>query len=224
MFSRFDSDPAAARERMLRHDLRGRGIRDERVLAAMARVPREEFVQAEDSGAAYADCALPIDCGQTISQPYIVALMTEALHLRGDERVLEIGTGSGYQTALLAELASDVTSIERHGWLSQQAGERLRRLGYTNVRLLVGDGSLGAPAFAPFDRILITAAAPECPPVLWEQLREGGILVGPFGGWDNQWVEEIHKVGGKQVGQGLVACRFVPFVVDGKPVAGGSGV
>jgi protein-L-isoaspartate(D-aspartate) O-methyltransferase len=206
-----EKDP---RQQMLRRDLRGRGIRDERVLTVMQKVQREEFVPPEDFEQAYADRALPIECGQTISQPYMVAVMTEALQLKGDEHVLEIGTGSGYQTAVLAELAAQVTSIERHAALSQQAEKRLQRLGYNNVRLLVGDGAKGAAEFAPFDRILITAAASECPPRLWEQLREGGILVGPFGSDEMQWLHSMHKVGGRQVSTSLVACRFVPFVAD----------
>jgi protein-L-isoaspartate(D-aspartate) O-methyltransferase len=205
-------DSAAARRAMIEHQLRGRGLRNERVLAAISRVPRERFVPAAISDSAYADCALPIDCSQTISQPIIVAMMTDALQLSGGEKVLEIGTGSGYQTAILAELAAEVFSIERHAELSRQAGERLSSLGYQNVSLRVGDGSLGWPEEAPFDRIIITAGADECPPRLWEQLREGGVLVGPFGPLADQALYEIHKVAGQAQSRFLTACRFVPLV------------
>jgi protein-L-isoaspartate(D-aspartate) O-methyltransferase len=203
--------------RLMCKDLERRGIRDTRVLDAMGRVPREKFVLPDDAPLAYSDQALPIDCGQTISQPYMVALMTEALQLSGSERVLEIGTGSGYQTAILAELAAEVVSIERWPELSEQAAQRLAELGYRNVELRVGDGALGAPDRAPFDRILITAAAAACPPALWEQLREGGILVGPFGDREEQWLESHRKIGGKAVVEYHVPCRFVPFVI-GRPV------
>jgi len=180
----------------------------------MGRIPREEFVLLSDAPLAYSDRALPIACAQTISQPYMVALMTEALQLSGNERVLEIGTGSGYQTAVLAELAREVISIERHKELSQEAAERLKKLGYENVILLVDDGTRGAPQYAPFDRILITAAAATCPPTLWDQLAEGGILVGPFGSDDSQWVEAISKKNGEAERRYLVPCRFVPFVTN----------
>jgi protein-L-isoaspartate(D-aspartate) O-methyltransferase len=205
-------DPAIARQAMVEHQLRGRGIRNERVLAAIGRVPRERFVPAAASDSAYADSALPIDCAQTISQPIIVAMMTEALQLTGAEKVLEIGTGSGYQTAILAELAAEVFSVERHAELSRQAGELLSSLGYQNVLLRVGDGSLGWPEEAPFDRIIITAGADECPPRLWEQLREGGVLVGPFGPLSDQALYEIQKVAGQARSRFLTACRFVPLV------------
>jgi protein-L-isoaspartate(D-aspartate) O-methyltransferase len=202
------------RRRMVRHDLKGRGIQDARVLDAMGRIPREVFVLPADAPLAYADRALPIACAQTISQPYMVALMSEALQLSGSERVLEIGTGSGYQTAVLAELAREVISIERHQELSDEAAERLTKLGYANIVLLVGDGTRGAPQYAPFDRILITAAAPTCPPALWDQLAEGGILVGPFGSDDSQWLEAVRKQNGEAERRHLVPCRFVPFVAD----------
>ena len=167
---------------MLRQ-LAERSIRSTRVLAAMDRVPRERFVPEGVRHLAYADRALPIGCNQTISQPYIVALMTEALQLTGGEHVLEIGTGSGYQTAILAELAASVVSIERHEELSQRAGQVLAELGARNVQLIVGDGTLGWPGRAPYDRILVAAAANEIPPALEEQLAEGGILVIPLGGY-----------------------------------------
>ena len=202
----------AAKDRMLRNQLRRRGIHDRRVLGAMARVPRERFVGPEMRNDAYADRALSIDCGQTISQPYIVALMTEALELTGDETVLEIGTGSGYQTAILAELAGEVVSIERHPELSQRTAEVLAELGCGNVTLQVGDGTLGCAERAPFDRIIVTAAAATCPPPLFEQLTEDGILVIPLGGRDCQMLQAIRKVGGSPRAANLSACRFVPLV------------
>jgi protein-L-isoaspartate(D-aspartate) O-methyltransferase len=201
-----------ARQEMIRVQLSRRGIHDRRVLAAMAKVPRERFVGPEWRWEAYADRALGIDCGQTISQPYIVALMTEALELTGTEKVLEIGTGSGYQTAVLAELVAEVISIERHARLSQQAGEMLAELGYHNVRLIVGDGTLGAADLAPFFRILVAAAGAECPPALWDQLDEGGALVMPIGPLDQQVLQVIRKLHGKPVITNLAGCRFVPLV------------
>ena len=208
--SEFDS----ARAEMLNQHLRRRGIRSSAVLAAMERVPRESFVPEAVRDEAYSDRALQIDCHQTISQPYIVALMTEALQLTGRERVLEIGTGSGYQTAVLAELSAEVYSIERHAPLSQQAAERLERLDYRNVHLRVGDGGLGWPEAAPFDRCLIAAAAPEVPEEVWKQMREGGILVAPLGTSEEQTLYAFHKVAGKAEGQALTLCRFVPLVRD----------
>ncbi|HEX5105308.1 MAG TPA: protein-L-isoaspartate(D-aspartate) O-methyltransferase [Pirellulaceae bacterium] len=203
------SDFDQLRAAMVEQQLARRGIRDQRVLAAMRRVPREAFVSAELAGTSYADSALPIDCEQTISQPVIVAMMTEALQLAGSERVLEIGTGSGYQTAILAELAAAVFSVERHAELSRQADVRLRKLGYENVFLKVGDGALGWPEEAPFDRIIVTAAAESCPPALWEQLVEGGVLVGPFGPAYDQALYETHKIGGQPQSRLLTGCRFV---------------
>lgn len=184
------------------------------VLEAMDRVPREKFVPARLKSAAYVDSALPIECGQTISQPTIVAMMTEALCLSGHERVLEIGTGSGYQAAILAELAGYVVTIERHGELAREAAARLKQLGYQNVIVLHGDGTRGCPDQAPFDRIMVTAAAEECPPALFEQLAEGGILVAPLGdGWEQKLLQ-IRKVKGQPVRQTLCECAFVPLVSD----------
>ncbi len=207
-------DAALQRDKqiMLRQHLRARGINDSRVIDAMARIPRERFIDKSLRAEAYADRALAIACGQTISQPYIVALMTQALALRGDEHVLEIGTGSGYQTAILAELARDVVSIERHKALSQQAAARLEELGYDRVKLVVADGTLGWPAAAPYDRILVAAAAASAPQHLVEQLVPGGILVIPVGDRDHQMLQAIHKVSdGVQI-EPLSACRFVPLV------------
>jgi protein-L-isoaspartate(D-aspartate) O-methyltransferase len=213
MFDRADQF-AVPKEQMLRQHLRARGITSERVLAAMARVPRERFVPADDQLEAYADAALPIECGQTISQPYVVALMSQTLELTGQEKVLEIGTGSGYQTAILAELADEVYSIERHADLSQLATGRLSALGYQNVHTRVGDGSQGWQDVAPFDRIIITAAAPNCPPALWQQLAENGLLVGPFGNREEQTLTIIRKVDGRAETQPSIACRFVPLIPD----------
>jgi protein-L-isoaspartate(D-aspartate) O-methyltransferase len=205
-------DFAAQRAAMVEQQLRARGIRDERVLAAMGRVPREIFVPEGIAHEAYQDCALPIECGQTISQPIIVGLMSEALEFRGDERVLEVGTGSGYQAAVLAELAGEAYSIERHAGLAKLAETRLTRLGYENVKLRTGDGSLGWPEAAPFDRIIITSAAKGCPPALWEQLADGGILVGPFGPPSEQSLLAIRKRAGRADERVLTACRFVPLI------------
>lgn len=202
----------AARERMFRKHLRARGIRDPRVLTAMARVPRERFVGAAVQNLAYADQALGIECGQTISQPYIVALMSQALELDGTERVLEVGTGSGYQTAVLAELAREVVTIERHGQLSATAGLRLDKLGYGNVKLIVGDGTLGWPDEAPYDRIIVTAAAARCPLALLDQQADGGVLVIPVGGSECQVLQAFHKVGDNIESANLTACRFVPLI------------
>ena len=205
-------DFSAARSEMVERQLRRRGIKDERVLAAMGRVPRELFLRPHLAAEAYDDCALPIDCEQTISQPVIVAMMTEALQLGGSERVLELGTGSGYQAAVLAELAAVVYSIERHAELSRQAAERLQNLNYQNVFLKVGDGSLGWPEAAPFDRIIVTAAAEAPPQAVWEQLAEGGILVGPFGSPAEQTLYQMQKVSGQPQSRVLTGCRFVPLV------------
>jgi protein-L-isoaspartate(D-aspartate) O-methyltransferase len=211
------SEQSDERRRMVREQLARREIADPSVLEAMAAIPRERFVDDELQRLAYSDRALPIDCGQTISQPYMVALMTEALLLTGSERVLEIGTGSGYQTAVLARLAREVITVERHAELSRQAAARLADLGLTNVRYYVGDGAEGVPEEAPFDRILITAATDICPRPLWDQLAEGGLMVGPFGSWDEQWLEVISKQDGEPHRTPVTLCRFVPFVLSGEP-------
>ena len=208
------SDAALQREQeiMLRKHLRGRGIVDARTLDAMARIPRERFLDEASRAEAYADRAMAIDCGQTISQPFIVALMTQALALQGDEHVLEIGTGSGYQTAILTDLAGDVVSIERHEALSRQAAAVLAELGYANAKLIVGDGSLGWPRCAPYDRILVAAAAESPPQHLIDQLTAGGILVIPLGNREQQMLQAIRKVGNSIHAEPLSACRFVPLV------------
>jgi protein-L-isoaspartate(D-aspartate) O-methyltransferase len=194
------------------NQLRERGIRDERVLAAMEAVPRDRFVPAEYRHAAFDDHALPIAAGQTISQPYMVALMTEALVLTGTETVLEIGTGSGYQAAILSRLARQVVSIERIGELSEAARPTLASLGCANVELHVGDGSVGYPARAPYDGIIVTAGAPEIPPKLYEQLAEGGRLVIPIGADRPQVLKIVTKTPkGPLVVDGC-ACSFVPLI------------
>jgi len=201
-----------AKAQMLDKQLRRRGICDQRVLDAVARVPREQFIDPELRDQAYADRAVAIHCGQTISQPYIVGLMSQAIQCSGQEKVLEIGTGSGYQTAILAELAREVVSVERYAELSLEARTRLDQLGYRNVTLIVGDGTLGWPEQAPYDRIMVTAAAAQCPPALFEQLAEGGILVIPLGGPSCQTLQAIRKSNGRAQVSALTPCRFVPLV------------
>ncbi|MFN3346640.1 MAG: protein-L-isoaspartate(D-aspartate) O-methyltransferase [Candidatus Bipolaricaulaceae bacterium] len=198
--------------RLLLSELRRKGITDERVLAAMEKVPRHLFVPPEHLALAYEDRPLPIGLGQTISQPYIVALSTQALALSAADRVLEIGTGSGYQTAILAELAQEVFTVERIPALSQEAEERLRRLGYQNVRFRVADGTKGWPEEAPFAKILVTAAAPRVPPSLLAQLEEGGRMVIPVGGRFDQDLWLVRKQGGKPVYEYLCPVSFVPLI------------
>jgi protein-L-isoaspartate(D-aspartate) O-methyltransferase len=203
---------AKRRQGMVDRQLRARGIRDPRLLAAMARVPRHRLVPAEISADAYRDHPLPIGGGQTISQPYIVALMTEALELTGTERVLELGTGSGYQTAILAELAAEVTTIDFLPELSARAAERLKALGYKGITFLVGDGTRGAPERAPFDRILATGSLPSIPDVLRDQLTAEGILVAPVGTrWEQELVRLRRTPGGDRI-EHLGGCRFVPLI------------
>ncbi|HKD37818.1 MAG TPA: protein-L-isoaspartate(D-aspartate) O-methyltransferase [Pirellulales bacterium] len=203
---------SAARDRMVAEQLAARDITSPSVLSAIGRVPRERFVPLEFLADSYADRALPIECEQTISQPYMVALMTQALELTGAESVLEIGTGSGYQTAVLAELAAKVTSVERHAELSKQADRILRSLGYKNVSPVVGDGTLGWPADAPYDRIIVTAAAAKLPAPLFAQLREGGIMVIPLGDADSQMLAAVRKVNSDPQLTELSGCRFVPLI------------
>jgi protein-L-isoaspartate(D-aspartate) O-methyltransferase len=194
--------------------LRRRGISDQTVLRAMEKVPREQFVASTLIDSAYADQALPIACGQTISQPYVVAYMTEQLEVEPHHRILEIGTGSGYQAAVLSRLAREVVSIERYRTLADTARERLKTLRYTNVTVLTGDGFAGAPERAPFDRIIVTAAAEEVPEALVDQLAEGGIMVLPLGPrHGTQHIVKLFKaVGGGLTRQNLIAVRFVPLL------------
>jgi protein-L-isoaspartate(D-aspartate) O-methyltransferase len=207
------TDPYRARRcAMVIVQLRDRGIRDERVLAAMERVPRHEFVPPERIDDAYGDHPLPIGEGQTISQPYIVAAMLEALALRAEDVVLEVGAGSGYQTAVLCELCRHVYGIERHARLCEKAQATLTRLGYSNFTLRVGDGSLGWPDGAPFDGIVVSAAVPRVPLPLFEQLREGGRLILPVGSQFSQELVLVRKQAGVAVTTHLDGCRFVPLV------------
>jgi protein-L-isoaspartate(D-aspartate) O-methyltransferase len=200
------------RDRMVSEQLARRGIRDARVLDAMRRVPREVFVPEEHRSRAYADQALPIGEGQTISQPYMVAIMTEALGLRGGERVLEIGTGSGYQAAILAELAREVISIERQPELAARAATLLASLGYRNVQVLVGDGSSGHEAEAPYDAILVTAGSPRIPDVLKSQLAYGGRLVIPVGPRAHQELTVVQRIGDRYTEAFRESCVFVPLI------------
>ena len=202
----------AERERMVRTQLAERGIREVRVLDAMSRVPRHEFVPEALRQEAYEDHPLPIGEGQTISQPYIVAAMLEHLALQATDRVLEVGTGSGYVTALLSLLCAEVYSVERHPQLAVLAETALHRLGYRGMKIRVGDGSQGWPEYAPFDAILVSAATPEMPPALFAQLREGGRLVAPVGPPSSQELQLIGKIGGEPEVRVLEGCRFVPLV------------
>jgi protein-L-isoaspartate(D-aspartate) O-methyltransferase len=207
---------AAARRDMIEKQLQRRGISSPRVLEVMESIPRELFMSEGWKAEAYADHAAPIDCGQTISQPYIVALMTEALQLTGNEKVLEIGTGSGYQTAILSRLAREVVSIERHEDLSREAAIPLNQLGCHNVQLIIGDGTKGYPPKAPYDRIIVTAAADQLPPALVKQLAEGGLMVIPLGNDDHQILQTLHKQKDQLDRQMLTPCRFVPLIEEGE--------
>ena len=202
----------AQRRSMVESQLRARGIRDERVLAAMLHVPRHEFASDEYRDQVYEDHPIPIGEGQTLSQPYIVAIMLEALVLHRSDVVLEVGTGSGYLTALLSQLTRQVYSVERHASLTRTAQATLARLGYNNLEVLLGDGSHGLPERAPFDAIVVSAAAPQIPPPLFEQLREGGRMVIPVGPAPAQELQLVHKHAGQPVVTNLEGCRFVPLI------------
>jgi protein-L-isoaspartate(D-aspartate) O-methyltransferase len=206
-------EPAAeARRRMVETQLRDRDIVDEAVLAAMERVPRELFVPELERGRAYDDAALPLAHGQTISQPYMVGRIAEALATRPGELVLDVGTGSGYQAAVLAELGADVVTIERIAELAERARESLAAAGYDRVEVVVGDGTLGVPERAPFDAIAVAAAAPGLPETLYEQLRPRGRLVVPVGGQRAQRLEVIVRSSEGPAVVHSVPCRFVPLV------------
>lgn len=208
-----DTPPDPERQAMVERQLRARGIRDPLVLDAMGAVPREAFLPPQRRHLAYSDQAVPIGQGQTISQPYMVAAMTEALRPRPEDRVLEIGTGSGYQTAVLARIVSEVYSVERFEPLSDAARRILDGLDVNNVHYRVGDGSLGWPEEAPFDAILVTAGAPRVPDALKDQLsEEGGRLVIPVGPRATQELVRYVKEGTELVAEQLMACRFVPLV------------
>jgi protein-L-isoaspartate(D-aspartate) O-methyltransferase len=204
---------SADRKRMVQRQLRARGIRDERVLEAMERVPRDLFVPPEVRGHAYDDAALPIGGGQTISQPYMVARIAEELGLRGAERVLDVGTGSGYQAAVLAELADEVHSIERIPELAERARETLEAAGYGDrVHVHVGDGTVGLPQHAPYEAIAVAAAAPEMPQSLYDQLAERGRLVVPVGPRLEQFLQVIVRSPEGPAVLRTVPCRFVPLL------------
>ena len=193
--------------------LRRRGISDQNVLRAMDEVPRDRFVEPSFTHSAYADQALPIACGQTISQPYVVAYMTEQLAVRPHHRVLEVGTGSGYQAAILSRLAREVVSIERYRTLADTARERLKSLGCNNVEIVVGDGFAGAPGRAPYDRIIVTAAAETLPQTLLDQLAEDGVMILPLGSHEGS--QHLIKITKSQTGtrrENLIAVRFVPML------------
>jgi protein-L-isoaspartate(D-aspartate) O-methyltransferase len=203
---------APQRAEMVEKQLRRRGIGDAAVLAAMLVVPRHEFVPRELRSRAYEDLPLPIGSGQTISQPYIVAAMTLALRLQPADRALEIGTGLGYQAAILSHMAKEIFTIERQPELASTASEKLASLGYTNVHVHCGDGTLGLPEFAPFNAILVAAAAPAVPQPLLAQLAEGGRIIIPVGDADNQELQLIEKHAGKFSTRTMEGCRFVPLV------------
>ncbi len=206
---------ARARREMVSSQLVARGIRDPRVLATIERIPRHRFLPRAWWPAAYEDRALPLPEGQTISQPYMVAIMSELLHLQGNERVLEIGTGSGYQTAVLAELAAEVYSIERVAELSARGLQNLSNLGYnmaSKLHLAVGDGSIGWPDAAPFDAILVTAGAPTIPKALAAQLKDGGRLIIPVGKDQQQMLVALRLEDGALIEKSLMPCMFVPLI------------
>lgn len=207
------SDPHFdVRRRMVEAQLRDRGIRDQRVLDAMLRIPRHEFVSEEYKSQAYEDHPIPIGEGQTISQPFIVAVSLQAMCLQGTESVLEVGTGSGYQTALLAALARQVYSIERHAALAESAKVALNKLNVTNAKVMVGDGSRGVPEHSPYEAILVSAAAPSIPEALFNQLAESARLVIPVGPKYSQELQLIRKVAGEAVVEVIEGCRFVPLI------------
>ena len=199
------------RQQMVREQLAGRDILDPRVLAVMGEVPRQRFIPIESWPQAYSDAPLPIGAEQTISQPYIVALMTQMLRLTGDESVLEVGTGSGYQTAILSRLARQVYSLEIKGALAARAVGTLAELGYNNVEIRVGDGSAGWPEHAPFDAVVITAAAPFVPQPLIAQVRAGGQIVAPVGDRERQWLEHWRNRGAWHI-ERLTPVMFVPLL------------
>lgn len=211
-----EDEPSGRRERMIREQLLARGIADQRVLDAMASVPRERFVDPGERHLAYNDAALPIPAGQSISQPYMVARMTELLAVRPGDRILELGTGSGYQAAILATLGARVTSLERHADLASVARERLAELGlHDMVDIRIADGSLGDPAGAPFDGIIVTAAAPAIPNALREQLEDGGRLVIPVGPRDLQVLTLVVRHGNDWRETPHGSCVFVPLIGPG---------
>jgi len=207
-----EQDYELYRQRMVNEQLRERGIRNPRVLEAMSRIPRHLFVPFEYRAHAYSDGPLPIGHGQTISQPYIVALMTQMLRLKGSERVLEIGTGSGYQAAVLAYLAKEVHTVERLDYLAERAARVLDNIGFQNVFIHQGDGTLGWPPEAPYDRILVTAAAPIAPQTLLDQLEDGGRMIIPVGSRGGQHLEAWERQGPDFVHESVLPVAFVPLI------------
>lgn len=206
-----DDEYMVDRQRMVDDHLRRRDIHDRRVLEAMFTVPRHSFVPEDHRHLSYVDGPLPIGCGQTISQPYIVALMTQMLMLQGGEKVLEVGTGSGSQAAILGQIAKDVYTIERHPNLAKRAESILQKLGYDNVHVMVGDGSLGLPEYAPYQAIIVTAAAPHAPQVLLDQLDQNGRMVIPVGGASFQFLQRWERRGEAFVSEELTPVAFVPL-------------
>ena len=201
-----------SRRSMVESQILTRDITDQRVIQALLKVPRHHFVPQALQHRSYLDGALPIDENQTISQPYIVAIMTEALQIRGGEKVLEIGTGSGYQAAILAEMGARVYTIERFTKLATQARRKLESAGYQNVLVIAGDGTMGWPEFEPYDRIIVTAGAPSVPEKLTAQLKNGGIMVIPVGGKDLQKLKIITRRGDTAVARDSIGCIFVPLI------------
>ena len=197
---------------MVKNQIIDRGVKDKKVIRSMLKVPRHVFVEEGMVHQAYNDSPLPIGFDQTISQPYIVALMTEALQLSGDEKVLEIGTGSGYQAAVLAEIVEKVFSVERNANLAQRSRKILDKLNYNNIAIRIGDGTLGWKEYAPYDRVIVTAAAPGFPESLFGQLKEGGILVIPEGDRDSQILKRYTKLDDKYKTESLGLCAFVPLI------------
>jgi len=212
----FNSDPFLLERRAMVDDqLRRRNIRDERLLAVMEEVPRHEFIPEKDRALSYEDKPVPIGEGQTISQPYIVAAMIDALRVAPENTVLEIGTGTGYQAAVLSRLAAHVYTVERHAALAATAEHVFQQLGYANITVVVGDGSLGLPDRAPFDRIIVAAAAPAVPDPLLQQLGEGGRIIIPVGNPESQVLELVRKVQGEFITSRLEGVRFVPLIGQG---------
>ena len=212
MLKKSELDYESLRHRMVEHQLRRRGIKDERVLKVMSEIPRHLFVPENSRVSSYEDYPLPVGEGQTISQPYMVALMTEQLNLKGDEKVLEIGTGSGYQAAILSKLCSEVYTVERIDTLAKRAEELFRKLGYDNVKVRIGDGTQGWEEYAPYDGIIVTAGSPKIPPRLIDQLSEGGKIVIPVGSSFSQDLIVGRKVKHRLHERVICGCVFVPLI------------
>ena len=214
MSENFNDIFSEQRRRMLSEQLTSRGIEDKRVLEVMGKVPREEFVAPGERARSYFDGPLPIGNGQTISQPYIVAYMTEMLELTGSENILELGTGSGYQTAVLAEIAEEISTIELIPDLADRSEELLtKKLGYTNIRFKTGNGAEGWSEYAPYKRIIVTAAPEEFPESLFDQLEEGGMIIAPVGGYFQNLIK-YEKINGEIIKTGLIAVSFVPLILE----------